>query len=138
MQPASSAQGVGAAFELQVQVQDVTDLASVEFTLLYDPALLQVQSAELGSMLQDTPRTFGALGPHIDKAAGSVHFGAWSYGATAPGPSGAGTLALIHLLAVGPGTGRVEFSPRRPPVIINSLGFAQAPLCVSGAEVTVR
>lgn len=109
VEPQSSTVQVGTVFTVEVRAGDVVDLGSFDFTLTFSPTVLSVQSASLGSFLGSTGRSTGALGPLIDNAAGSVRFGAFSFG-TAAGPNGSGTLATIALHALSPGSSPLTFS----------------------------
>jgi len=55
-----------------------------------------VDSVELGEFLGSTGRSVVALGPILDKKAGWLRFGAYSYGAE-PGATGDGVLATVVL-----------------------------------------
>ena len=103
VQPQSSTVPMGDVFTVEVQAGGVTDLGSFDFTLTFNPTTLSVLSTTLGSFLGSTGRTTGALGPVVDNVAGSVRFGAFSFG-TAAGPSGSGTLATFTLRALSPGS----------------------------------
>ncbi len=136
LQPASNTVRPGDVFGLEVQVY-VTDLGGVEFALQYDPAVLHVESVDMGSMLKNSARTFSVLGPHIDNAQGTAHFAAYSVGATPAGPSGAGTVAVVTLRAMAEGSSGVEFAAQPPAQLTNTLGGKQEPLWLVGADVTV-
>jgi hypothetical protein len=109
VEPQSSTVEPGTVFTVEVQAGDVVDLGSFDFTLTFSPTVLSVQSATLGTFLGSTGRSTGALGPLIDNAAGSVRFGAFSFG-TAAGPNGSGTLATLTLRALSSGSSPLHFA----------------------------
>ncbi|RME83031.1 MAG: hypothetical protein D6775_09255 [Caldilineae bacterium] len=101
-----------------ITAQQVTDLAGFEFTLSYDPALLKAQSASIGSFLTNTGRTTSLLGPNIDNTAGTIHFGAFSFG-TQPGASGSGPIALIRFQPLAVGTSALHW---QAATLVNTAG----------------
>jgi hypothetical protein len=84
----------GGAFTVDLTVENVANLAGFQADLLFDPAIVSVNSVSLGAFLGSTGRTVAPVGPTIDNTAGKVTFGAFSFGGQA-GASGAGTLAVI-------------------------------------------
>jgi len=135
--PAQNVAQPGDVFPLDVQVQGVTDLGGVEFTLQFDPALVHVESVDLGDMLKQSARTFSMVEPAINNDLGVARVAIYSVGATPVGPSGTGTVAVLSMRAVAPGSGRVEFAAQPPAQITDSLGALQEPLSLNGADVTV-
>ena len=85
------------ALTVDLTVEDVTNLASFQTDLIYDPAIVSVSSVSVAAFLSSTGRTVAPVGPTIDNLAGKVTFGAFSFGSPA-GASGAGTLATITFL----------------------------------------
>jgi len=83
-------------FTIDVAIADVVNLASFEFTLVFSPTIVHVAAAELGSFLGSTGRSVGVLGPNTNNDAGTVTFGAFSFGEP-PGPDGSGVLATLSL-----------------------------------------
>jgi len=63
--------------------------------LNFDPAVVRVDNVTLGDFLGSTGRNTAPLGPEIDNDAGTVTFGAFSFGSEA-GPSEEGVLACYH------------------------------------------
>ena len=92
----------GTEFTVTVAARDVFNLGGFEFTLAYDPAILQAITATLASFPASGDRPFSAPAPVIDQANGRITFGAFSLGAL-PGVSGAGDLASVRLRALGSG-----------------------------------
>ena len=89
-------------FTIDVAIFNVVDLGAFQFTLVFSPTIVHVATAEVSSFLGSTGRNVSPLGPHINNEAGTVTFGALSFGKPA-GPDGSGVLATVSLLpqAVG-------------------------------------
>jgi hypothetical protein len=103
--------GLGGNFEVAITVSDAVDLSAYQFTLTYDPTIVEFVSATNTPYLTSTGRTFGGLvGP--TSSPGSVSFGAFTTGATPAGPSGAGpnTLAVLTFHAKKVGASNLDLS----------------------------
>jgi len=87
-------------FDVEVRIENAADLGGYEFSMDFDPDVVQVLDVEDASFLGSTGRTVFTAGPHIDN--GTLTFGAFSLG-DQPGPDRDGTLATITLKAVGIG-----------------------------------
>ena len=107
--PPSSTADPGGMLVIDVVVDNVVDLGGYEFTVTFDPGVVQVQNVTLGPFLGSTGRTTAPLGPNIDHAAGSFEFGAFSFG-TAAGPNGSGIVAQVTLQAMAPGSSSLTFT----------------------------
>ena len=85
---------------LTVQVADVENLGSFQFSVTYPSTLLTGTTISLGSFLSSTGRRVSSMAPDIQ--GGTLTFNAFSSGSQ-DGPDGAGTLANIcfDLLAAG-------------------------------------
>jgi len=96
---------IGQKDTVEVWVDNVTNLGAFEFNVVYDPAVVQAQSVELGEFLGSTGRmTFSPPGS-IDNAQGRLIFGAVTFGGPSQaGPTGSGILARIIFIAQTPGT----------------------------------
>ena len=92
-----------ASTTVDVQIQDVSDLAAFQFDVTYDPAVVHVDDVTLGAFLGSGGRNTAALGPDIDNGTGRVAFGGFSYG-TGSGAEGSGTLATITFSPQATGT----------------------------------
>ena len=64
--PSSTTVDPAATFVLDVVVDNVVDLGGFEFTVSFNPAVVQVQGVTPGSFLGSTGRTATPLGPNID------------------------------------------------------------------------
>ncbi|MBB3224152.1 cohesin domain-containing protein [Pseudoduganella umbonata] len=96
---------VGQTFELDVQLTDVTDLFSYQFSLQFDPTVLQVIAADQGDFLG---ATFGN-GGLPDNTAGTVSYAFGSLVGAVPGVSGSGSLGTILFQAIGTGNANISF-----------------------------
>lgn len=106
--PAGSVVGLGESCTIGVVARGVADLGGFEYTLRFDPAVVQVEGVALGAFLGSTGRMVSAIGPVIDNQTGAVTFGAFSFGSAA-GPSGTGTLANLTFRAVATGSTALTF-----------------------------
>lgn len=132
--PSSSTVDPGATFVVDVVVDDVADLGAFEFTVAFNPAVVQVQNIALGSFLGSTGRTTTPLGPNIDNVIGSFTFGGFTFG-VAPGPTGTGTVAQITLRALGAGSSTVlTFTGAQ---LTNTSAGLLLPLTLTPGSVTV-
>ena len=87
----------GASFDVEVAIEDVSDLGAFEFEILYDSSVVRIldtSSVTLGSFLGSTGRSALALDPKIDNVAGKLEYGAVSFTGGA-GPNGNGVLATV-------------------------------------------
>lgn len=108
--PSSTTVAAGATFVVDVLVDNATDLGAFEFTLSFNPAVVSLQSATLGSFLSSTGRTAVAL-PLTQHASGTYEYGGYTYAATRVlGPNGTGTLARLTFQAVAAGSSSLTFT----------------------------
>jgi hypothetical protein len=96
---------VGQVVELDVQLTDVTDLYSYQFSLSFDPTVLQASSVTLGDFFGGTFSSTGS----IDNAAGTISFVYSSLLGAIPGISGSGSLGTIAFQAIGAGNADIAF-----------------------------
>ena len=64
-------------------IENVSDLAAYQFDLAFEKYILSIPSSSdvtISSVLKDTTRTYGNLGPVIDNDHGIVTAGEYSYG----------------------------------------------------------
>ena len=80
-------------------------LGTFEFTLLFDPAVLEIHAAEGGSLLNSTGRNFQCF-QRSDKP-GSFSFACVSTGSK-PGPEGTFTLAQVSLRPIAAGSSLLQ------------------------------
>lgn len=94
---------------ISIDIADVTDLGAYQFTLNFDPAILQLNTAVNHSYLGSTGRAVSVLGPVIDNVNGSVTLGAYTIGSVT-GPSGPGTLANLSFTVRANGSSNLTLS----------------------------
>ncbi|MGB6837603.1 MAG: cohesin domain-containing protein, partial [Dehalococcoidia bacterium] len=87
----------GSNFEVDVVVANVTNLGAFEFTLAFDPALVEFASISQGPFLGSSGRTVSCMPPLL--AEGSVSFTCVTLGAEPGGASGSGVLAVAQFSA---------------------------------------
>jgi len=104
IQPTTSTQCVDNVFTVDVMIDDATNLGAYEFDLAFDPDVVCVTDIVDGGFLGSTGRSVIPLQPDINCSTGSASFGAFTLGATPPGPNDSGKLATITLRAAGAGT----------------------------------
>ncbi len=108
LQPPSQVVARGEKVTLDVAVSNVTNLATWEVKLRYDPNILAFESYVSRPFLESTGRQVTCLDPVVDATAGTVQFGCVSSGMTPPGVDGAGTVATVTFATKGTGTTPVE------------------------------
>ena len=132
--PSSTTVDPAATFVLDVIVDNVVDLGGFEFTVSFNPAVVQVQGVTLGSFLGSTGRSATPLGPNMNNGSGLFTFGGFSFGA-AGGPGGSGTIAQITLQAVGAGgSTALTFTEAQ---LTNTAASLLLPLTMTPGAVTV-
>jgi hypothetical protein len=92
-----------------VLVSGITDLFAFQYSLSFNPALLQATDVTEGSFLTPGGSTFFGGGT-IDNTAGIIAFTFDTLVGAVPGVSGSGTLASISFNAVGAGTSTLSFT----------------------------
>lgn len=93
----------GKTIALDLQISDVTDLYGYQYTLWFNPAILQATGASEGAFLGTGGTTFGDLGV-VDNTAGSI---SWVYNSLIgqiPGVSGSGSLGHFNFNVIGKGS----------------------------------
>jgi len=100
----------GSTVDVDVLISQVTDLYAYQFSISFNPTLLQVSGLAMGSFLSAGGATFSNTGT-IDNTAGTVTFVYNSLVGALPGVSGSGTLLTLHLNAIGTGTSALGFVP---------------------------
>lgn len=114
---------VGSPVFVSVQIADAVDLYGWQFSLNFNPSLLQAVSVTEGSFLSTAGGTFFGTGT-INNTVGRIAFVFDSLVGAVPGASGSGTLATIRFSAISDGTTPLTFSDT---LLLNSaLGDIQA------------
>lgn len=109
VEPAGIEVKSGEKFDFSITVSGVQDLGAFEVQVIYDPALVQVESAELGAFAGSTGRTVLPLGPTIDRSQGRVLAGVLTTGSD-KGASGKGVLVKVSATALKAGSGSLELT----------------------------
>ncbi len=93
---------------LSVDLSGITDLYAWQFTLNFDPGVLQASSVSEGAFLSTAGATFFAPGT-IDNTAGTISFNGDSLLTAIAGASGSGTLLTISFNAIAAGSSALSF-----------------------------
>ena len=94
---------------LDIRITGATDLYAYQFSLLFDPAILQANSVTEGPFLATGGSTFFDGGT-IDNTLGSISFLFDTLLGDVPGVTGDGILAHIDFAAIHGGTSNLSFS----------------------------
>ena len=100
---------IGETFEVDVGVADIADLYAFNFSLAFDPAVLQLQAIDEGPFLGGAGATVFIPGD-IDNVAGTAIFTGGSLLSLVPGPSGSGVLAKFSFRAAAGGSSALALS----------------------------
>ncbi len=136
IQPASKQMYLNRTASVDVVVDGVTNMGSFQFEIGFAGTVVNVANASdvvLGSFLGSTGRTVIPVGPAIDNAAGTVVYGAATFGAQA-GPNGSGVLATITWTGVGEGTTALNLRN----VQVSDVNGVVIPVNALDGEITVR
>lgn len=92
----------GMEINVDVQVNEILDLYGYQFTLLFDPSILQVSAGHAGTFLNSAGANYFD-GGIIDNVNGSVSYVLGSLQGAVFGANGSGTLASFHFMVTGAG-----------------------------------
>jgi general secretion pathway protein D len=107
--PASSTVGAGSNVVLDVNIANVTDLFAFQFDLSFAPGTVSAASIGEGAFLAGGGTTAFIPGT-IDNVGGSIAATADTLIGPGPGVNGSGTLAVLTLTGLAPGTSSIDFS----------------------------
>lgn len=127
-----STAGVGSTVNVQVQITGAVDLYAYQFSLLFNPTVLQATGATEGSFLGAGGTTFFVPGT-LDNTAGAVNFTVGTLLGMLPGVSGDGVLATLSFNAAALGTSSFQFGD---VVLLNS-ELADVTAQLQGGSVSV-
>lgn len=99
---------LGSTVEIDIRIDEVSDLYAYQYSFLFDPAVLQLSSYSAGSFLGTGGATV-ADGGSIDNGTGAISY---AYGAllgAVDGVSGSGSLARYTFNVIGAGATTVQF-----------------------------
>lgn len=99
--PSRNPRAGGGSFDVDVVVDNVTNLGAFQFELTYDQDIVEVEDVQEGPFLGSSGRTVDCL--PSDQAAGSALLTCVTLGATPAGPNGSGVLAVLTFKPVGLG-----------------------------------
>jgi PKD repeat protein len=102
VEPSPETVNPGDTFTQMVKVYNAVDLAGYQFTLEFDPEVVQVEDVADASFLGSTGRSPFEAGKTVDNEAGMLTFAVASTG-TADGPNGSDTLAEVTFNVVAEG-----------------------------------
>jgi Cohesin domain/PEP-CTERM motif len=129
--PSSSTVAVGAQLAVTVSIAGIVDLYAHEFTLSFNPAVLQATGASEGSFLGGGGSTVFDAGD-INNAAGTVSFVVGSLVGPVGGVNGSGALATLNFTVTGFGTSALTLSDA---LALDSM-LMDIPLQLSNGTVT--
>ena len=98
----------GTSLFADIDVQGASNLGGFEFTLSYDPGVLNATGVIQGTFLGATGRIVNCLTPHF--SVGSVEWTCVTLGDSPPGPNGNGILARVRFDAVEQGSSVLHLS----------------------------
>jgi general secretion pathway protein D len=135
--PSTPTAVVGETVAVSIDISNVSDLSSLQFTLNFDASVLQADAPAQGAFLPAAGSTFFIPGT-VDNAAGSVTFLAESLLGPVPGASGSGTLATVTFTAIGLGTSPIAmlFDPANGDALFDS-SFSEINASTIGSSITV-
>lgn len=115
VQPGSQVAHVGDTVSVDLGVTGTSNLASWEFWLKWDPAILSFDAFENGDFLASSGRSPACILPVVDASAGTVHLGCNSSGPNldgtpTAGAAGDGVLAHVRFKANAVGDSNLEFT----------------------------
>jgi len=132
VEPDNSMVASGETFTVTVEIERAVDLGAFQLALNFGPTVVHVEDMALGNFLGSTGRNTAPLGPEVDNAAGTVTFGAFSFG-DQPAASGDGVLATIILMAQGTGSSPLALES----VQVADIGAQSQTVMVEGGRVMV-
>ena len=100
---------LGSSVGLDIVITGVIDLYAYQFSLAFNPTMLQAVNLTEGALLATGGTTFFGAGT-INNTVGSISFAFDSLIGALPGVNGNGVLAHINLNATGVGTSALTFS----------------------------
>jgi len=134
--PASQDVGPGATFTVDVMIDDVVDLGAFEFSIGFDPAVVNVDSVAIGPFLGSTGRTVVELPVDIDNVNGILSYGAFTFGDFA-GPDGSGLLATVTLHALDLDEQAASVLDLYDTQVTDTAGVPITPITEADGNVTV-
>lgn len=131
VQPPSLFVSPGTNFNIDLVVDEVSNLGAYQFTLVFDPNIIALTGASNGPFLGSTGRTVMCNGP--TPGVGSVHLVCSTLGALPAGPTGSGVLATVRFLALAEGSSPLDLQD----VILANVSGRAIPITEQNGMVTV-
>lgn len=100
----------GTPVTLDVRIENITDLFAWQFSLAFNPAVLQVTSVTEGSFLSGSGAGTLFGGGTVDNSAGTISFAYDTLIGQVPGVSGFGVLARVNANVLAGGSSPLSFS----------------------------
>jgi len=97
----------GSSVQFQILAEEVYDVAGAEFTILFDPTELQINSAAAGTAFGDYGEVIFIT--DIDNSSGSLTIATAVWGENSPSISGTSDIALIDLQVIKQGNLSISF-----------------------------
>jgi general secretion pathway protein D len=108
--PTPATAAPGARLGVDVMIKDIADLYIYQFSVAFNPAVLQVGTLNLGNFLEGSGvATFGDPGM-VDNSAGTISFAFNSLLGPEAGVNGSGLLLHIDFDTLGAGMSALDFS----------------------------
>ena len=130
--PAPEGVTTGQTFRLTLRIAGVTDLGAYQLTPVFDASVLELLGVSDTGFLGSTGRVATCANDGAQPPAVPTSF-CVTTGATPPGPSGDGNLALIEFRALAPGTTEVTVR-----ATVTTPDGRDIPLTIVPATVTVQ
>ena len=124
---------VGNTVLVNVNISGAVDLYAYQFSLLFNPAVLQATTSTEGSFLPTGGSTFFVAGT-VDNTLGAVNFTVGSLLGLLPGVNGSGTLATLSFNAAALGSSTLGF---RDVLLLDSELLEVAPTLQGGVVSVV-
>ena len=118
---------------VNVNISGAVDIYAYQFSLLFNPAVLQATTSTEGSFLPAGGSTFYVPGT-VNNTLGTVNFTIGTLLGTLPGVSGSGTLATLSFNAAALGTSTLGL---RDVLLLDSELLEVAPTFTGGAVTVV-
>jgi len=123
---------VGDTFTISVSVTEAADLTHWQFSLGFDPAIVQANLVTEGDFMSAFGATLFIPGA-IDNTSGLISLVADSYIDLPPLPSGDGTLATIEFTALSPGVSPLSLSDVFLNLSDQDFGIENGQITVAGS-----
>lgn len=122
---------LGSSVSVDVLISGISDLYAYQFSLAFNPALLQFSSASEGAFLPGGGTTFWSAGS-VDNSLGQISFTANSLIGSIPGVSGDGVLARFNFQVAGVGSSALNFSD----VLLLNAQLAELPVQINNGSLS--